>query len=366
MARPLEVCICGGGHLAHALTAVIGANRDVAVRVLTRRPELWDAQVEAVYDNLVVIGRPRLVTSSPAAAAADCDLVLVAVPAFAHCAVLGAIAPFISPRTWVGALPAPGFFDWAAASILPAGTPIFGAQRSPYNCRIKVPGRQVEILGIVPRLPVAALPNRRFGDLAALIAATMAFPVEMLDNFLCVTLGPSSTIFHPARLFSFFDGRDDSAHVEDTPLFYQDWDDAASRVYLACDRELQSVCEALPIKMSGVVPACAHYGVSSPSALTARIRNLPGLRGIPLPMQRTRNGYAPDWHSRFFTEDFPFGLRAVRLVAALAKVETPLLDTIDAWSQHPPITAATARVEPDCGARLQGCSLADIVRRATS
>src|SRR6266481_983765 len=125
MPGKLRVCICGGGHVAHALAAVMGANPDVSVRIATRRPEAWSTELHGVHRGLVIIGRPELVTADLAVAIDGADLVFIAAPAFAHRSIMAGIKDFVAPRTWVGALPAPGFFDWAAASELP-GSRIFG------------------------------------------------------------------------------------------------------------------------------------------------------------------------------------------------------------------------------------------------
>src|SRR4051812_38462370 len=119
MSGKLKVCICGGGNVAHAFAAVMGANPDVSVRIATARPEVWSTEVHGIHGRLAVVGRPELVTANIAVATAAADLVLVAAPAFAHRDILAKIRHFVAPGTWVGALPAPGFFDWAAASELP-------------------------------------------------------------------------------------------------------------------------------------------------------------------------------------------------------------------------------------------------------
>jgi hypothetical protein len=111
--------------------------------------------------------------------------------------------------------------------------------------------------------------------------------------------------------------------------------------------------------MSGIVAASTYYGASTASALTARIRGLAGLRGLAVPMQSTANGNLPDLHSRLFCEDFPFGVQPVRRVAALAGIETPALDEIDAWSRRPPIAL------PVAGCAAGGRSLNDLVRHAS-
>jgi opine dehydrogenase len=363
MSARIRVCICGGGHVAHALAAVMGANPDVSVRVATRNPGAWSAELHGVHGGLVVVGRPELVTADVAVALDGADIVLLAAPAFAHREIMTKIRRFVAPRSWVGALPAAGFFDWAAASELPEAR-IFGAQRSPFNCRVTIPGREVDILGVVPRLAVAASPRRFAAELVNMLGVALSLPIDLLDNFLCVTLSPSSSIFHAARMHALLTDWDGSRTYQDVPLFYEDWDDAASELYLRCDAELQTVCRRIPLDMSGVTPASRHYGVSTASALTARIRSLEGLRGIAVPMQMNGKGNLPDVRNRYFLEDFPFGVEAVRTVAALAGIETPTLDEIDAWSQRPPI-APPQGTRAGCASRVCGRSLNDLVLHAS-
>jgi NAD/NADP octopine/nopaline dehydrogenase, alpha-helical domain len=361
MPTKLEACICGGGHVAHALAAVLGANPDVALRILTRRPALWSPEVHGIHGGLVVVGRPKYITADAAVAVAGADLVLIAAPAFAHHDILTAIREFIAPHAWIGALPAPGFFDWAVADR--PHRRIFGAQRSPYNCRVTRMGREVEIIGVVPRLAVAVSPRDAAAELLALLGTALSLPIDPLDNFLCATLAPSPTIFHPARMYSLLKDWDGTQSFDHVPLLYEHWDDAASEVYLRCDSELQAVCQRMPLEMSGVAPAVTYYNAGTPAALTSRIRALAGLRGIAMPMRNVGGRNLPDLCSRFFLEDFPFGMEAVRTVAALAGVETPMLDALDAWSRSPPIAGAGRPV--GCSSRIVGRSLDELVRRAS-
>jgi opine dehydrogenase len=361
----LKVCICGGGNLAHALAAVAASNPGVRVRILTRRPELWGAEIRAGFQDMVVIGRPSMVTADAAAAIAGAQLVLIAAPAFAHRDILASIRAHVTLGVWIGALPAPGFFDWTAAALLGGRARIFGSQRSPYNCRVAEMGSLVEIVGIVPRLAVATIPGADFSELAEMIAGAFGLVVDKLDNFLCVTLAPSPSIFHSSRLYAFLRSWDGSP-LSKEPLFYEDWDDDASEIYLACDAELQGLCNALPLDMSGIPPAHSYYGTYSVLSLTRRIRGLQGLCGIPMPT-RTLNGLRyPDLGNRIFREDFPFGLRAIRATAKLSNVATPMLDLIDAWSQSPPVVTPAGNHAHDCTAAIRSCSLGDLISRSTS
>ncbi|MBR6998187.1 MAG: NAD/NADP octopine/nopaline dehydrogenase family protein, partial [Prevotella sp.] len=48
-------------------------------------------------------------------------------------------------------------------------------------------------------------------------------------------------------------------------------------------------------------------------------------------MRPVEGGYAPDFHSRYFTEDFPYGLDVVRRLAYQKGVATPHIDKVSDW-----------------------------------
>ena len=48
-------------------------------------------------------------------------------------------------------------------------------------------------------------------------------------------------------------------------------------------------------------------------------------------MKEVEGGWIPDFESRYFTEDFPYGLRIIKDLSTKYKVETPVIDKVDAW-----------------------------------
>ena len=70
-------------------------------------------------DGSRLVCRPDVVTADPALAGRGADLLLLALPSFAHEAILQALAPHLPGDAWIGALPARGGFEWLAHSLLP-------------------------------------------------------------------------------------------------------------------------------------------------------------------------------------------------------------------------------------------------------
>ena len=46
------------------------------------------------------------------------------------------------------------------------------------------------------------------------------------------------------------------------------------------------------------------------------------------------DGYEPDFNSRYFTEDFPYGLDAIVKVAREKNFSTPVIDEVYGWGME--------------------------------
>ena len=114
-------------------------------------------------------------------------------------------------------------------------------------------------------------------------------------------------------------------------LFYEEWDDAASEVLFRCDAELQALCRAIPEDLSGVESLPSYYESPTPALMTRKIRSIPAFKGIKAPMRKVEGGWVPDFESRYFTADFPYGLNVIRRVATEYEVRTPMMDEIWGW-----------------------------------
>ncbi len=66
------------------------------------------------------MGQPARISAEAADVVPGSQLVLLALPAFAHEFTLRDIVPHLDDGVWVGALPARGGFDWCARDVLGA------------------------------------------------------------------------------------------------------------------------------------------------------------------------------------------------------------------------------------------------------
>jgi opine dehydrogenase len=107
-------------------------------------------------------------------------------------------------------------------------------------------------------------------------------------------------------------------------------------VMLGIDSELQKMCKVLTeIDMRGVVSLKTHYESPTVSDLTRKIRSIPSFKDIYAPLILTSsNEFKIDKNSRFFTEDFPYGLCIIKGFCEICGIDTPYIDKVLQWYQE--------------------------------
>ena len=145
----------------------------------------------------------------------------------------------------------------------------------------------------------------------------------------------SNPLLHPSRLVELFKDWDGSPY-ESAPLFYADWTDESSKLYISADREMASAmrCYKEIDFERDYRDVLTHYGVGNYIELTRKIRSIPSFMSIKSPLCKNGGGWVPDITSRYFTEDVPFGTRTIQEYARRVGVATPTIDfLIDAVSK---------------------------------
>ncbi|WP_412025827.1 NAD/NADP octopine/nopaline dehydrogenase family protein [Burkholderia cepacia] len=322
----MKVAVCGGGSIALTAAAVLAARPGFEVSVLTREPSGWSDVATIHFGDRLRLAGPVAATDDPARAIGASDWVLLAVPAFAHAALLERIRPFLAPHAWVGCLGCATGFDWRVARALGSGARYFGLQRTPWVARTIVRGQVVHVTAVRSHVGIAGHPAHELAALAPRLSGAVGLELVPLNGYLSVTLGFDNPTLHPPRLFALYgSGRPVSPSVR----FYGDWDDVASAHLLRLDDELARIRSVLNVPDE--VGARAHFGANSPNVVTALIRSMAPLRHIAVP---SRADASPDTDARFFQEDFAYGLAIHRELGRLAGVETPVLDTMLGWAER--------------------------------
>jgi len=334
-----RVCIVGGGASAQLLAGLCGAAVDIKVSVLTRQPDRWNSVMTVVRadDSIYTSGKVDMVSNDPAVCVSSADFVIVCLPAFARAEVLAKIGPHLKQGAVVGSLPGTSGFDLMAQTHLPIKQKkivLFGTQRLPFVCRVVEYGHTVKLLGSKSVAPVAVIPQSSTEHVRGRLSAIIGMPCPALSSFLEVTLTPSNPILHPSRMYGIFEGKEE--HVFDHQiLFYEQWDERSVRILKQCDEEVQALCHVLecPQVLPLVESYPAIYGHDPSKTLLEMIRTNPPYQGIHTPMKPHEGGWIADFESRYLTEDVPYGLVLLCVIAKICKVDCPMLHRLLEWSQ---------------------------------
>lgn len=323
-----KICICGGGNLGLVCSGVL-ASRGYEVNILTGHPENWSQELSVSdFDGKEFTGSPHIISSDASEAVSGVDIVLLCLPGYLIEKTLREIKPFLSVSTIVGSIVASTGFFFIAHDILP-DWPLFGFQRVPYICRTIEYGRSGLILGYKKSLNVAA---ERIPDIALFLTELERMfktPVSLLESFYEAALTNSNPILHTARLYTMWSGEVKPATRN--CYFYGEWTDEASSLMIEMDNEFQTLLRALKVREGSVPTLLEYYESTDASSLTRKIRSIEAFKPIMSPMKETPDGWLPDFNSRYFTEDFPFGLRFFKDLADKHDIPLPRISQVLTW-----------------------------------
>lgn len=354
----LQVAVCGGGNAAHTLVALLASHQEVSVSVFLSfddEARRWQEGVavrggiEAVWSGYSLIGLPKHISSDPSQVIPGASLIFLALPAFAHEDVLRQIAPYLEPGAWLGAIPARSCFDLCVRDVLgdrAASLVIFGFQTLPWACRILRYGQAVTVLGNKTQVDLAVWPKEQSDVLANDLGKLLDISIHPIANFLSLSLAGTGQIIHPGIMYGLFHGWNGMPYAE-APLFYQGVDTFTAEVLESLSDEVQSLRKAIEqlfptLDLSAVRPLaewlnrCYQKDIHDNSNLQAAMNSNRSYAGLRAPVSVIEKGYAPDFNSRYLSEDVPYGLLASLGIAHLLPepVATPRMVHVIEWAQQ--------------------------------
>lgn len=328
----MRICVCGGGNLGH-VTAGFFASHGHEVSVLTSRPSEWASAIEVLDCNGKVLeGTLSKCSSNPKDVIPCAEMVLICLPGYAIANTLEAIKPYLDFAAIVGTVVSSTGFFFEAFKILPKQQPLFGFQRVPFISRVLDYGRRAELKGYKKELFVAIEHTAKKDAIRQELETLFQTPVLLLDSFYEVSLSNSNPLLHPARLYTMWkDWTPDMSYATNL-AFYEDWTLEASELLVTMDEEFQSLIKKIGLREGCIPPILEYYECEDALSLTKKIRSIPAFKGILSPMSLDANGlYIPDFNSRYFTEDFPYGMRFIVETAELHNVEVRTIEMVYKW-----------------------------------
>ena len=301
------------------------------VNVLSGHPQKWSRDIFVTDpEGKVYSGKIHKVSSDAADVVRDADIVLLCVPGYMIESTLSKVKPYISDRCMVGSIVSSTGFFFIAHEIYGADVELFGFQRVPFIARQSEYGKSGELLGYKPSLNVVIENSRDTEQSRALLEQLFMTPIKLLDNYYEASLTNSNPLLHTSRLYSMW-GRGVVMPVKERTLFYADWTDDASDYLIRMDNEFQRLLQDLGIR-EGVIPTIlSYYESTDVMSLTSKIRSIEAFKSIPAPMNMVDGGWVPDYQNRYFTEDFPYGLKYIYDLAKSRGISCPTIEEVYNW-----------------------------------
>lgn len=329
-----RVCICGGGSLGHVIAGWLAAKGKARVNILTGKPERWHQSITVhLPEAESIVGTIAKVSSDPAEVIPEADVVLFCYPGYLIASELTRIKPHLASRTYVGSVFSSTGFFFEALKILDATQPLWGFQRVPFISRVAEYGSSANLLGYKPCYHIAVentseADKHTFGEM---IAEWFERPVHLLGNYYEASLTNSNPILHTSRLYTMFGGENEGRVYPRMIKFYEEWTVEAADMLIRMDEEFFRVLATLPVS-EGYLPTILDYYESLDAAsLAHKLSSIEGFKGITSPMKQTAEGWVPDFESRYFTEDFPYGLKYIWQLAKEQGIDTPNIDKVYSW-----------------------------------
>jgi len=314
----------------------------------------WHDRVEGMELTLdtgkKVVSMPADMTNDPSISG-KADVIILAVPSFAHGQYFEAFYPYIKPGTIVACMPARSGGDILFASKMKEkadSLAFVGFETLPWACRFTEWGKRATILGTKGQILAAVTPESKASHAIATLQGLLGVFPEVLKspNNLGISLRNPGQVIHPGVMYGrWCSEKWDGQKLSEKPLFYQGVDDFTEGVLLGLSDEVQAVCRKVESLVSGfdLKDACTLHQwyldsykgqMADDSTLKLSMNTNSAYTGLTHPMKEVDGGFMPDLKYRYLAEDVPTGLCFTRGLAELLEVPTPTMDKVITFAQE--------------------------------
>lgn len=328
------ITICGGGSLGHVVAGWLASRHHAVVNLLTNRPEKWAHEIIVDTPEKELLHAPlHVISANPAEVIPMSDVVLLCLPGFLIHSELQKLKPHLSPHTFVGCVFSSTGFFFEAHEVLRSNQPLWGFQRVPFISRVNMYGQSAHLLGYKQAHNVAIehVSNSEKEAFAQMLSEWFERPINVLNNFYEASLTNSNPLLHTSRLYTLFGGAHEGKPFPRMIMFYEEWTTEAADLYIKMDEEFFQLLKVLPVSDHFLPTALHYYESHDAKSLAAKLSSIQSFKGITSPMKQTEEGWLPDFTSRYFTEDFPYGLKYIWKLAHEKGISCPHIDKVYAW-----------------------------------
>ena len=329
----MNITIYGAGNVGTQF-AVHCASKGHRTTIFTSKPERISKTLTIIDENDKVTLSSTIdnVTNDAFTAFNDADLVFVIIPSYCMDQAALTILPYVHANMHICIVPGTGAAEAAFDKCIKKGAILCGLQRVLSVARLVEYGKTVRAIGYRSTLHVCTIPISKAAEFAKTIEGLFDIKTVALPNYLNITLTPSNPILHTTRLKVLFQDYKPGKVYDKVDLFYQQWNDESSDLLLKADDEVQQICHKLSMfDLSYVKSLKEHYESDTVDKMTKKISSIKGFQGLTSPTVKVEGGYIPDFSSRYFTADFPYGLAILIQIANFTQVDCPNLINTYNW-----------------------------------
>ena len=334
----MNICVIGGGNIGTTLAADLSSlHPEYSIRLLTSRPSDFQTriQINDIENERVIFGTVGIISDNPSDTVCDSDIIFITHPSFMINDTLLRIKSYVKEGAYICVIPGFGGCEYYVHQHFGNSVTLVGFQRVPYIVRMLEYGRISNLLSRKPEIVVASIPASKINDVSCLIQELMQVPCVPAPNYLSVTLTPSNPLLHTARVYDLFLNLSADSIMSRNPKFYSEWTVRASEVLFGMDAELQQLCKSISDTiLSSVVSLTIHYESNTPDELVQKMRSIISLKDIESPLVCAESGFMPNIQSRYFIEDFPFGLCIIKGFCEIYHLKTPTIDKVLQWYER--------------------------------
>ena len=327
----MNICICGGGSLGLVCAGVLTSHRDVKLFLLTKHPQSWSHSISVLdCNNKIYQGYIDKISSNAADVIPNADIILLCQPGFLIEQTLKEIKPYVNEQSIIGSIVSSTGFFFFAHDILGDKAKLFGFQRTPFIARVAEYGHKGNLLGYKKKLNIAIeniFDRERFRQNIERLFLT---PTMLLKSFYEAALTNSNPILHTGRLYAMWKDWNGEIYPR-CSFFYKEWDIESAQTIICMDKEFMTLLDILHVRKGAIPPLLDYYESTDAESLCQKLQSIPAFQNISSPMIKIDGGWIPDINSRYFTEDFPYGLYFIKKLAEKSNLQIPIINKIYNW-----------------------------------
>ncbi len=333
----MNIAIIGGGNMGSVLATKFSQQNNVNLYISNRNGEIdqYLHNMQSINEDSQIITTAKIakITDSLKDAIDGAEYIFITYPHFLLEKLSKEMLPLLKNQNLIF-IPGSGGAELWFKPCIEHGCTISGLQRVHAVTRIIEKGRLTRESGVRAFLKSATIPAKHSHSISIVLSQLYNMDVEVLDNYANITLINSNAILHTSRLYCLFKDYNKDIVYKSLPLFYEEWDIDSAQLLVDMDNELKTILDYLSqcgMNMSGIIPLLEHYESTNIYELKNKLTSINSFKGLKTPSIRLEEGYIPDFDSRYFTSDFPYGLDLILSFAKVCNIDCPNMLMVSNW-----------------------------------